>query len=71
MMRMTCKKRANSARAGRARRESVALIGLTLAGFAAGGLTVGTEGHCHGEATTQVAVLDARNGPKGNAAGNR
>ena len=46
MMRMTGKKRANSARAGRARRESVALIGLTLAGFAAGGLTVGTEGHC-------------------------
>ena len=64
-------KRANSARAGRPQRGRVALIGLTLAGFAAGGLTVGTEGECHGEASTKVAVFDARNGPKGYAAGNR
>ena len=43
----------------------------SLAGLAAGGLSVGTEGQCHGEATTRVAVIDARNGPQGAAAGNR
>jgi hypothetical protein len=46
------------------RRGRVALIGLTLAGFAGGGLTVGTEGQCHGEASTKVAAFDARNGQR-------
>ena len=48
---------------------SSALIGLSLAGLTAGGFTVGTEGQCHGEATTRVAVTGARNGPKGTAVG--
>ena len=64
-------KRANSARAGRRGRKLLALIGLSLAGLTAGGFTVGTEGQCHGEATTRVAVTGARNGPKGTAVGNR
>ncbi len=64
-------KRANSARAGRGRRSRIALIGLLSAGLASGGISVVTEGHCHAEASTQVAALEARNGPKGTAAENR
>jgi hypothetical protein len=70
-MSMKRKQRANSARAGQQQRTRVALIKPSLAGLAAGGLTVGTKGQCHGEATTKVAVFDARNGPKGYAAGIR
>ena len=42
-----------------------------MAGLAAGVISVGTEGQCHGDATTRVAVRVARNGPQGHAAGNR
>ncbi len=44
------------------------LIGLTLAGSTAGGVTVGTGFECLAEATTKVEASDARNGPKGTAA---
>jgi hypothetical protein len=47
------------------------LIGLCLAGLSVGVSNVGSAEQCHGEATTRVAVIDARNGPKGNAAGHR
>ena len=47
------------------------LIGLALAGSAAGGMTVGTAGHCYGEATALVEASSARHGPKGSAAGFR
>ena len=64
-------KRATSARIGRPGRTLLALIGLTLAGLTAGVVNVGTAGQCHGEATAKAAVIDARNGPKGAAAGHR
>ena len=45
------------------------LFTLALAGSAAGGMTVGTVGHCYGEATAKVVTSIARHGPKGSAAG--
>ena len=44
------------------------LAGLTLAMSAAGGLSVVTIVHCHGEATTKVEAKFARHGPIGTAA---
>jgi hypothetical protein len=34
-------------------------------------MTVGTVGHCYGEATAKVVTSSARHGPKGSAAGFR
>src|SRR5207248_2228395 len=44
-------------------------VPLTLAGLAAGGMTVGSGGRCYGEATAKVGTSFARLGPKGTAAG--
>ena len=41
---------------------------LTLAGSAAGGMTVVTERNCHGEGAAQVVTSSVRHGPKGTAA---
>jgi hypothetical protein len=42
-----------------------------LAGLSVGVVDVGSAESCHGEAATRVDVIDARNGPKGTAAGHR
>ena len=60
-------KRANPARAG-GRRFAAALVGLALAGSAAGGMTVESERICYGEAMAQVVAPIVRQGPKGSAA---
>jgi len=65
-MRLTSKKRANSARAG-LRRFRI-WVGLALAGSLAGGMTVGTKRTCYGEATAKVETSIVRHGPKGTAA---
>jgi hypothetical protein len=44
------------------------LFRLTLAGSAAGGVTVGTERNCYGEVAAQVVTSSAWHGPKGSAA---
>jgi hypothetical protein len=49
----------------------VVLFVWVLAGLSVGVSNVGSAERCHGEATTRVAVIHARNGPKGNAAGHR
>ena len=62
-------KRANPARTDkRKRRPARLIIGLTLAGSAAGGVTVGTERNCYGEVAAQVVTSSAWHGPKGSAA---
>ncbi|MGY4396027.1 hypothetical protein ACVWZA_001200 [Sphingomonas sp. UYAg733] len=60
-------KRANPARVGQ-RRFTAILVGLALAGSAAGGITVECERTCYGEATAQVVTPIGRQGPKGTAA---
>ena len=60
-------KRANSARADRGALRL--LIGLALAGGLAGGMTVGTNRTCYGEATAKVGTSIVRHGPNGTAAG--
>ena len=61
-------KRANPARTGRRKRFARLIIGLTLAGSAAGGLTVVTGQNCYGEVAAQVDASFVRHGPKGTAA---
>jgi hypothetical protein len=63
----TMQKRANPARVGR-RRFAAILVGLALAGSAAGGMTVESERTCYGEAMAQVVAPIVRQGPKGSAA---
>jgi hypothetical protein len=63
----TMQKRANPARADQ-RRFAAILVGLALAGSAAGGITVESERTCYGEATAQVVTPIERQGPKGSAA---
>ena len=60
-------KRANPARVGQ-RRFAAILVGLALAGSAAGGMTVESERTCYGEAMAQVIAPIVRQGPKGSAA---
>ena len=60
-------KRANPARVGQ-RRFGAILVGLALAGSAAGGMTVESERTCYGEAMAQVIAPMVRQGPKGSAA---
>jgi hypothetical protein len=61
-------KRANPARVGQRRRFATILVGLALAGSAAGGMTVEIERTCYGEAMAQVVAPIVRQGPKGSAA---
>ena len=64
-------KRASSVRCRQSGPYRSILVGLSLAGLSVGVLDVGSAERCHGEATMRVVVIDARNGPKGNAAGHR
>ncbi len=61
-------KRANPARADRRKRLARLIIGLTLAGSAAGGVTVVTGRNCYGEAAAQAEASIVRHGPRGTAA---
>jgi hypothetical protein len=63
----TMQKRASPARVGQQRFAAI-LVGLTLAGSAAGGMTVKSERNCYGEAMAQVVAPIVRQGPKGSAA---
>ena len=65
-------KRANLACAdrlrGRVKNAFLLMVGLALAGSAAGGMTVGTVRTSYGEVTAKVETSIARQGPKGTAA---